>query len=54
MTIHQQIYNACPQLDPSKSLMSQGIEIWDDGDGDVYIGLWNSKIPMPETLKIGK
>ena len=54
MTIHQEIYDACPQLDSSKSLLSQGIEIRDDGDGKLYIGLWNANFEMPNIFKIGK
>jgi hypothetical protein len=55
MTIREQILEAYPELEGTKTFADGIILLQDDSDGlGVYIAEWNYAKPLPDGLKIGK
>ena len=57
MTIYEQIITAYPELTITESFdpfFNGTIELFDDGDGIVYLSKWNYSKPIPDGLKLGK
>jgi hypothetical protein len=55
MTIREQILEAYPELEGTKTFADGIILLQDDSDGlGVYIAEWNYEKPLPKGMKIGK
>jgi hypothetical protein len=55
MELWQKIIEAYPEIKPTDSFSSLGIDLQDDSDGNgAYIAKWNYSKPLPEGMKVGK
>ena len=55
MDLFTLIKNEYPELDEKDFHSERGvINLYDDGDGIVYIARWEYSKPIPEGLKLGK
>jgi hypothetical protein len=55
MNYAEEIKKVYPELTDSDFLPFEGkINVWDDGDGVIYIKKWEYSQPIPEGLTLGK
>lgn len=55
MTLYEEIIKIYPELESDNSVFMTEIILQDDSDGvGAYIKEWNSELPLPEGMVVGK